>query len=110
MAEVAEGLSVDSARMRSNLEATHGAIFAERAMMLLAPKLGRDVAHKILEDATRRSQTQGRHLSEVLSETPEVKNNLDAAVLRGLEVPAGYLGSAETFRRNLLSSKPKKEQ
>jgi 3-carboxy-cis,cis-muconate cycloisomerase len=47
MAEVAEGLSVDSVRMRANIDATHGVIFAERAMMLLASRLGRDVAHKL---------------------------------------------------------------
>ena len=31
MAEVAEGLTVDAARMRHNIEATHGAVFAEKA-------------------------------------------------------------------------------
>ncbi|HEY6185398.1 MAG TPA: 3-carboxy-cis,cis-muconate cycloisomerase, partial [Terriglobales bacterium] len=44
MAEVAEGLSINAARMRSNIDATHGVIFAERAAMLLGAKLERDVA------------------------------------------------------------------
>src|SRR5947207_2378760 len=46
MAEVAEGLTVDPARMRSNIEDTRGNIFAERAMMMLAAKVGRDAAYK----------------------------------------------------------------
>jgi 3-carboxy-cis,cis-muconate cycloisomerase len=104
MAEVAEGLTVDGARMRANLDATCGVIFAERAMMLLAGKVGRDVAYKILEDATRRSVAQARHLSEVLAEMPEVTHHLDAAVLRSLEVPEEYLGAADEFRMRLLSS------
>ena len=113
MAEVAEGLSVDSVRMRANIDATHGVIFAERAMMLLASRLGCDVAHKLLEEATRKSVAQGVHLSAVLSEMPEVVSHIEPSTLRQLELPEQYLGSAEAFRKALLSSaseKPKKER
>jgi 3-carboxy-cis,cis-muconate cycloisomerase len=108
MAEVAEGFTVDKARMRSNIEATHGAIFSERASMLLGAKLGRDVAHKILREAAKKSSRQKRRLSEVLAEIPEVTSQLDRATLRGLETPEEYLGSAEVFRKALLSSKSSK--
>ena len=104
MAEVAEGLSVDANRMRSNIEATHGVIFAEHAMMLLGPKLGRDVAHKVLEEATRTSIAQGRHLVEVLAEMREVTRHLDKATLDQLEAAEKYLGVAREFRKRLLSS------
>jgi 3-carboxy-cis,cis-muconate cycloisomerase len=104
MAEVAEGLVVDPARMRSNIAATHGGIFAERAMMLLGGKVGRDTAHQVLEKATRKSVEEGRPLAEVLSEMPEVTGHLDAAALRSLEVPEQYLGVADEFRERLLSS------
>jgi 3-carboxy-cis,cis-muconate cycloisomerase len=107
MAEIAEGLTVNAARMRSNINATHGAIFAERATMLLAAKLGRDVAHKILQDAVKKSTNQKRRLSEVLAEIPEVTNHLERSVLRTLEQPEEYLGSAEIFRKALLSPKSK---
>lgn len=110
MAEVAEGLTVDKGQMRSNIEATHGAIFAERAAILLAAKLGRDVAHKILQDAVRKSAKQKRGLSEVLTEIPEVTSHLDRATLRRLEFPEEYLGSAEAFRKALLTSKTKKKE
>ena len=103
MAEVVEGLSVDEARMRANIDATYGVIFAERAMMLLGAKLGRDVAHKLLDQATRQSVTEGRHLVEVLSEIPEVTRHLDHATLERLERPDEYLGSAEAFRKRLLN-------
>jgi 3-carboxy-cis,cis-muconate cycloisomerase len=104
MAEVAKGATVDAERMRTNIEATHGIIFAERAMMLLGPKLGRDVAYKVLEAATRASIAEGRHLVEVLAEMPEVAEHLDKTTIRRLETPEEYLGSAEAFRKRLLSS------
>jgi 3-carboxy-cis,cis-muconate cycloisomerase len=113
MAEVAGGLTVDPVRMRANIDATHGVVFAERAMMLLGPKLGRDVAHKLLEEATRKSVEQGKHLSEVLVEMPEITSHIERSMLRELELPEQYLGSAEAFREALLSStseKSKKEQ
>jgi 3-carboxy-cis,cis-muconate cycloisomerase len=104
MAEVLEGLTVDPAQMRANIDATHGVIFAERAMMLLAPALGRDVAHKLLEEALRQSTAEGRRLVNVLGEMPEVTRLLDRATLEKLDVPQEYLGSADTFRIRLLSS------
>ena len=109
MAEVAEGLSVDVQKMRLNIENMNGAIFAERAMMLLGAKLGRDVAHKVLEVAVRRSVKEGRHLAAVLAETPEVTSHLDRAELEELETPEHYLGSAEAFRKALTSESDRED-
>jgi 3-carboxy-cis,cis-muconate cycloisomerase len=103
MAEVAEGLLVDVEKMRANIDSTNGLIFAERAMMLLGPKLGRDVAHKILEAASSTSVNQGRTLAAVLAEMPEVTAHLSSADLKQLETPEQYLGSAESFRRALIA-------
>lgn len=103
MAEVAEGLTVNAAQMRANIESTRGVIFAERAMMLLAVKVGREKAHKILEQAVRRTAEQHRRLAEVLSEDKDVKDHLGAA-LAGLEDPQQYLGLAEEFIKRLLAS------
>jgi len=103
MAEVAEGLSVDAQKMRLNLENTNGAVFVERAMMLLGAKLGRDIAHKILKEAVTKSVKQGRHLAAVLAEIPDVTIHLSPAELNELEAPEQYLGSAEAFRSALLS-------
>jgi 3-carboxy-cis,cis-muconate cycloisomerase len=115
MVEVAEGLSVNTEQMRANIERTNGVIFAERAMMLLGSKLGRDVAHKILETAAKKCVLEGRHLAEVLGEIPEVTAHLDPETLQQLGKPEHYLGSAEKFREALLSNsgrnaEPEKEQ
>ena len=103
MADVAAGLSVDPVRMRSNIEATQGVVFAEKAMMLLAAKLGREPAQKILEKAAHGSIASGRRLSEVLAEIPEVARHLDRETLRKLDVPEDYLGATQAFIRALLA-------
>ncbi|HEY4764315.1 MAG TPA: 3-carboxy-cis,cis-muconate cycloisomerase [Candidatus Sulfotelmatobacter sp.] len=103
MAEVAGGLSVDPQKMRLNIEKTSGAIFAERAMMMLGAKMGRDVAHNILRSAVKKSAEEGRNLSAVLAEIPEVTAHLGPAELQQLETPERYLGSAEAFRKALAS-------
>ena len=103
MAEVAGGLSVDPQKMRLNIEKTSGAIFAERAMMMLGAKMGRDVAHNILGSAVKKSAEEGRNLSAVLAEIPEVTAHLGPAELQQLETPERYLGSAEAFRKALAS-------
>jgi 3-carboxy-cis,cis-muconate cycloisomerase len=82
MAEVSEGLTVDVARMRANIDSTRGAVFAERAVMMLAPELGREAARHKVEEAVRDTGMP-----------PD---------LPGLRTPEEYLGSAEAFRRRLL--------
>jgi 3-carboxy-cis,cis-muconate cycloisomerase len=109
MAEVAEGLSVDAHKMHLNIENTNGAIFAERAMMLLGAKLGRDVAHKLVETAVRKSVKEGRHLAAVLAETADVTTHLGGAELEELETPEQYLGSAEAFRKALASESSRED-
>lgn len=103
MAEVAEGLSVNPDRMRANIAATRGAIFAERAMTLLSPALGRDSAARIIADALQRSAAENKDLAEVLAEIPQVRARLSANELRRFSLPEEYLGSAEEFRRRAVS-------
>ncbi len=103
MTEAAEGLTVDAERMRANLEATGGAIFAERVMILLGATLGRDIAHKLLEDATRRSSTEARRLMDVLAEMPEVTHVIPAGTLAKLDSPQDYLGMASVFQKRLVT-------
>ncbi len=108
MAEVLEGLTVDATRMRDNIDAAHGTIFAERAMMLLTPHIGRDAAHKLLEEAVRKTVEQKRSLGEILDEMAEVTRYLDHSILKDLDAPESYLGGAEELRLRLLTPEKKK--
>jgi 3-carboxy-cis,cis-muconate cycloisomerase len=107
MAEAAEGLTVDAARMKENLKTTHGTIFAEKAALLLSPKIGREAAHELIERATDSKQMRGRTLSEVLAEMPDIRQHLAKDALAHLEYPQDYLGSANAFIRRLSGSAKK---
>ncbi len=51
--ELAEGLEVDTERMRANLDTTHGLIMAEAVTFALADKIGKSDAHHLLEAASK---------------------------------------------------------
>jgi 3-carboxy-cis,cis-muconate cycloisomerase len=94
MVQVMEGLELDPARMRANLDATHGLILAEAVAMALGRHIGRPAAHKVVEEASHRAVAQGRHLREVLAEDPRVQPYLTGEDLARLFDPGAYLGVA----------------
>ncbi len=96
-AELANGLEVDKARMRANLNLSNGALMAEAVQFALGQKLGRMEAHELLAKASKQSATQNRHLKEVLREMPEVSRRLTPKKLDEIFDPARYLGEAEKF-------------
>jgi 3-carboxy-cis,cis-muconate cycloisomerase len=104
MAEVTAGLTVDKDKMCANINATRGVVFAERAMILLGKTLGRDHAHRLLEEATREAVGEGLRLTEVLAAMPEITKHLDAREIESLDDPQQYLGSAESFRQRQLAA------
>jgi 3-carboxy-cis,cis-muconate cycloisomerase len=104
-ARIMEGLQIDAARMRHNLEATHGLIMAEAVAAALAPTLGRDAAHALVEDACRRAVEQKMSLRGVLAKDANVGKLLSGADLKRLFDPAGYLGAAEQFVDRVLASR-----
>ncbi len=88
------GLVVDAARMRKNLDMTHGLIVAEAVMMGLAPHLGRNEAHDVVYDACRAVAENGGSLAEALAKVPQVTQHLDRKALEKLTDPSNYLGAA----------------
>ena len=105
LTQVIEGLEVDTARMRHNLDATHGLILAEAVSAALAPKLGREAAHALIEDACRRAVEQDKPLREVLAKDAKVGKLLSAADLDRLFDPANYLGVSEQLVERVLASR-----
>jgi 3-carboxy-cis,cis-muconate cycloisomerase len=102
--ETIEGLEVDAARMRANLDLTHGLILAEAVQMALGARIGRLEAHDVVERACRRAIADGRHLREVLAVEPAVTAQLAAAELDRLLDPARYLGLATSFVDRVLAA------
>ena len=64
---LAEGLQVDAARMRCNIDSTRGLLFADAAAGLLAATLGRGAAHGAVERASDAARAGAEGLQAVLS-------------------------------------------
>ncbi|MGR3931897.1 3-carboxy-cis,cis-muconate cycloisomerase [Streptomyces sp. BRA346] len=90
--ELTEGLRVRPARMTENLELTGSRIVSERIAAVLAPRLGKAAARRLLDTATAEAERTGRPLAAVLTDLPEV--DLDAAELATLCDPSHYTGAA----------------
>ncbi|MFD9069054.1 lyase family protein [Streptomyces lasiicapitis] len=102
-AELAEGLTVHSERMRTNLGLTGGQITSERVAAALAPLLGRAGARRLLARASHEAAAGGRPLAAVLAETAEVTRHLDAPALAELVDPAHYVGAAPELTDRALN-------
>jgi 3-carboxy-cis,cis-muconate cycloisomerase len=75
---LAEGLVVDAARMRANLDITQGLLFSDAVASALAARHGRGDAHHLLEAAAGKAREQGKHLREVLLAEPKLTNDREA--------------------------------
>ena len=105
-----EGLQVDAVRMRRNLDATHGLVAAEAISAALAPKLGREAAHALVEEACCRAAERKKPLRDVLAKDAKVGKLLSAADLDRLCDPASYLGVAEQFVDRVLTSRSSRKK
>src|SRR6266446_2239416 len=102
--DIAEGLQVDAARMRANLEATGGLIMAEAVTMALAEKIGKSEAHHLVEAASKKAVAEKKGLRDVLTKNPKVTAHLSADRLAKLFEPMAYQGASQALIDRLLAS------
>jgi 3-carboxy-cis,cis-muconate cycloisomerase len=102
--DLAEGLDVDSARMRVNLDATGGLIMAEAVTMALAEKIGKSDAHHLIEAASKTAVAGKKRLRDVLSADAKVTAHLDAGAIAELFEPMAYQGASQALIDRLLAS------
>lgn len=103
LADMLPHLEIDSGRMRQNLDATKGLIFAEAVSMALADRMGKMPAHLLVEAACKRARADNRHLKEVLREDPGLRGHLTPADLESLFDARNYLGSAGEFVESVIA-------
>jgi 3-carboxy-cis,cis-muconate cycloisomerase len=102
--DLAEGLEVDAARMRTNLDATHGLIMAEAVTFALAEKIGKSDAHHLIEAASKKAISDQKHLRDVLTSDSKVTAHLDAQQIAALFEPMAYQGASQELIDRLLAS------
>jgi 3-carboxy-cis,cis-muconate cycloisomerase len=106
LVEACAGLQVDSARMRRNIDALHGLVFAEAASIRLAGAIGRPRAHSLLERLSGQAAAEGRHLSTLLAAEvdgdPELRDRLDRASLDAVFDPVAACAPARRLAEGQL--------
>jgi 3-carboxy-cis,cis-muconate cycloisomerase len=102
--DIAEGLEVDVARMRANLDTTGGLIMAEAVTMALAEKLGKSDAHHLVEAASKKAVAGKKHLRDILADDSQVTALLGGDGLARLFEPMAYQGASQALIDRLLAS------
>jgi 3-carboxy-cis,cis-muconate cycloisomerase len=100
-----EGLEVDPARMRANLDLTRGLIVSEAVMMGLGPYLGRQYAHDLVYDICRKSILAKESFLDLLAADPEIAKHMKRDDLAKLVDPSNYLGVAGEMIDRVLAGR-----
>jgi 3-carboxy-cis,cis-muconate cycloisomerase len=93
---IVEGLRVDPARMRANLDLSGGTVMAEALVAALVPHVGRPEAHRLVAEACERVARDGVPLREAAGDGSIASILGPTALVVALE-PTASLGSARRF-------------
>jgi 3-carboxy-cis,cis-muconate cycloisomerase len=101
------GLTVDTARMRANIDALQGLVAAEALSIWVAGAIGRPAAHAAVEKMTQAAVAQGRHLRDVARDTiaaDPALASLDIGQLDALFDPVAATEPAQRLARERLAA------
>jgi 3-carboxy-cis,cis-muconate cycloisomerase len=101
---LAEGMTVDTARMRRNLDLTGGLILSEAVAMALAQRIGAGPAHLAVEHAAARALDAKIPFLDALAADATIAAHLDRAALTRLLDPAGYIGESGAVVDRVLAA------
>jgi adenylosuccinate lyase len=88
------GLVVDADRMIANMELSDGMLFSERALMILAERMGRQAAHEVLYDLTMAAAESGTHLRDALHASATIMEHFSADEVDGIFDPYAAVDTA----------------
>ncbi|HEX2699804.1 MAG TPA: adenylosuccinate lyase [Acidimicrobiales bacterium] len=79
MTRVIDGLEVDDARMRENLDRSHGLVFSQPVLLaLVASGVARDAAYRLVQRNAMAAWEQGKSFRTLLEGDPDVTLGADA--------------------------------
>ena len=100
LVEVLQGMRLDPARMRRNLDLGGGLIMAEAVMLKLGAQIGRQHAHDIVYDAAQVAFVETRPFADLLAADPRVTAHLDREAIAALLDPTAYTGLCAEMARD----------
>ena len=101
---IVEGLEVDPAAMRRNIDMTHGLVMSEAVMMGLGRHIGREYAHDLVYDICREALQQQRPLLDLLCENAQIMEHVTREQLAAMCDPAHYLGQSGVMVDRVLAT------
>jgi 3-carboxy-cis,cis-muconate cycloisomerase len=98
------GIDVNAARMRANLDLTGGAIMAEALTTALAAHLGRTDAYQLVQTLTQRAAVASTDLRSMVLADEQVRSVLSVEAIDRAFDPLAYLGSSDAFIDRALAA------
>lgn len=93
--EILENLSLNHEKIKKNLQLTNGRIMAEKVMLELVKKgIGRQEAHRIVQEAATKSFTKQKSLQETLYKHEALRERVLMQEIEKWLEPHNYLGLA----------------
>jgi 3-carboxy-cis,cis-muconate cycloisomerase len=100
---VVEGLEVDPAAMRRNIDMTQGLVMSEAVMMGLGTFIGREYAHDLVYDLCREALAKNVPLLDLLAAHPEINQHVNRTALQAMLDPSNYLGQSGVMVDRVLA-------
>ena len=104
LAQMCANLEVDAERMRANLDAGGGFVLSEAFLLALAPRIGRDAAHRLMYDLSIAARASGRTLIDAVRADAVIAGTLDAGELNALLDVASHTGHCAAMVDRVLSN------
>lgn len=100
--ELVAGLDIHPERMRENLGLSRQFVYAEAVMMALAPQLGRQKAHDLV-DAAVSDARGGKLFVDALQQSQEINNILSASALSQIFDGQAHIEAADKAVKEVLA-------
>ncbi|HUI19777.1 MAG TPA: adenylosuccinate lyase family protein [Methylocella sp.] len=104
LASVIEGVEVRTERMHANLEASGGSVLSERAMLALAPHIGKETARHLIQHLAASARREGRPFAALLAEEREICACLTKEQLDWLIAADAQVGHCQALVDRVLST------
>jgi adenylosuccinate lyase len=101
--DVAKNMTVNPARMKTNLQLLKGLLLSESVMIELGKKIGKQSAHEIVYENAMKSLKEEIDFKQVLLQDARVNQHLTKTDIDRLLNPEEYLGLAPQMARDMVS-------
>jgi adenylosuccinate lyase len=102
--DLLETLNVHPDRMRTNLDATQGFVVSEAAMLLLAGRIGKQSAHRLIYETSMRAAEQGQPLQAAIIGNRQIMAHLSPPEVEALFDYHRHLGQCAAMVDRALAA------